>query len=416
MTTKTLCCDELTRRGLLVGAGATLTGLAAEGLSTQLAFAAGKYTGDTLVVVSLRGGFDGLSAFAPIGSQDYYQARPGIAVPKSAVLAGDGMFGLHPALAPLLPHWRAGRLAAVHAVGQENANRSHFAAMEAMENAAPGSAVRSGWLDRMLGLTGAAGPLAAVSMGDPMPARLMAGPALDVSMKGVDEFHLAADGKRPMAAALRAMYADAPAVLAAPARAADRALKATGRLQGSYAPANGADYPDSELGAALRDVARLIRAGSGLVTAAVDCGDWDMHEGLGPAIKGQRMYDNLAGLSTALHAFVTDLGETAMKNVTVLTISEFGRRVKENGSRGADHGHGNAMMLLGGGIRGGRVYGTWPGLGPRDLADGDLAVTTDYRSVIGEILQKRCGLGSLSEVFPGDVKPSTFGLATARSV
>ncbi|WP_430791987.1 DUF1501 domain-containing protein [Actinoplanes sp. G11-F43] len=411
--TVTECC-EISRRGLLVGAGAALSGLAAEGLSTRMAFADGTYTGDTLVVVSLRGGFDGLSAFAPIGDDDYYRLRPRIAVPKSMVLAGDGMFGLHPALAPLLPHWRSGKLAAVHAVGQEKPTRSHFAAMEAMENAAPGSAVRTGWLDRMLGLTGASGPLSAVSMGAAMPSRLLAGPAPDVSMTGIDEFQLAAAGKKPMAAALRAMYSGAPAVLSGPALAADRALSATARIPGAVTPANGAAYPDTDLGAALRDVARLIRAKAGLVTATVDCGDWDMHEGLGAAVKGQRMYDNLAALAAALHAFVTDLGEATMRDVTVLTVSEFGRRVRENGSKGADHGHGNAMMLLGGGIRGGRVYGAWPGLGPGALADGDLAVTTDYRSVIGEVLQKRCGLGSLAEVFPGGVKPSTLGLATAR--
>jgi uncharacterized protein (DUF1501 family) len=422
--TTLLCCDEnekaqLTRRRLLgraaaAGGGAALAGLAGEALSTSLAFAAGTYTGDTLVVLSLRGGFDGLSAFAPIGDADYYKARPGIAVPKATVIAGDGMFGLHPALAPLLPQWKAGRLAAVHAVGQQQMpTRSHFAAMEAMENAAPGSSVRTGWLDRMLGLTGATGPLAGVSMGGAMPSRLLAGPSADLSMTGIDDFELAADGRKPMAAALRAMYADAPPLLAGPALAADRALAAAGSVKGDYTPANGAVYPDTDLGGALRDVARLIKAKSGLVTAAVDCGDWDMHEGLGPAVKGQRMYDNLADLATALAAFVTDLGDAGMKNVTVMTISEFGRRVKENGSRGVDHGHGNAMMLLGGGVRGGKVYGNWPGLAPGALLAGDLAVTTDYRSVIGEVLQKRCGIGALDTVFPG-AKPSAFGLAAAR--
>jgi uncharacterized protein (DUF1501 family) len=421
--TTLLCCDEnekaeLTRRGLLgraaaAGGGAALAGLAGEALSTSLAFAAGAYTGDTLVVLSLRGGFDGLSAFAPIGDADYYRARPGIAVPKAKVIAGDGMFGLHPALAPLLPQWKAGRLAAVHAVGQQDPTRSHFAAMEAMENAAPGSPVRSGWLDRMLGQTGATGPLAGVSLGDSMPSRLLAGPAADLSMAGIDDFELAADGRKPMAAALRAMYADAPPLLAGPALAAGRALAAAGSIRGDYEAANGAVYPDTGLGAALRDVARLIKAKAGLVTAAVDCGDWDMHEGLGPAVKGERMYDNLTDLATALAAFTTDLGETGMKNVTVLTISEFGRRVKENGSRGADHGHGNAMMLLGGGVRGGKVYGNWPGLTPAALIQGDLAVTTDYRSVIGEVLQKRCRIGALDRVFPG-VRPSAFGLAAAR--
>ncbi|HEX5198872.1 MAG TPA: DUF1501 domain-containing protein [Actinoplanes sp.] len=394
---------SLTRRGLL--GAAALTGLAGAGLSTSLAFAAEPgYRGDTLVVLSLRGGFDGLSAIAPIGDPDYYRARPTIGLPKSQVIAGDGTFGLHPALAPLLPAWQAGQLAAVHAVGQGNPTRSHFAAMEAMESAAPGTPIRTGWLDRMLGATGATGPLAGVSMGHAMPARLFAGPAPAVSMSSIDKFTLAGDSaKRPIAAALRQMYGDGPAL------AADRALTALGAV-----PKSTAAYPATELGAALRDVARLIKAGSGLVAAAVDCGDWDMHDALGTAVKGQRMYDNLTDVATALAAFAADLGPGGMAGVTLLTISEFGRRVAENASRGADHGHGNAMLLLGGGVRGGKVYANWPGLSPGALVGGDLAVTTDYRSVIGEILRSRCGFGALDAVFPG-VRPSSFGLAAARS-
>ncbi|WP_433383315.1 DUF1501 domain-containing protein [Actinoplanes sp. CA-142083] len=396
---------SMTRRGLL--GAAALSGLASAGLSTSLAFAAEPgYRGDTLVVLSLRGGFDGLSAIAPIGDPDYYKARPTIGLPKSQVIAGDGTFGLHPALAPLLPAWKAGQLAAVHAVGQGNPTRSHFAAMEAMENAAPGTSIRTGWLDRMLGATGASGPLAGVSVGHAMPARLFAGPAPAVSMSSIDKFTLAGDSdKRPIAAALRQMYADGPAI------AADKAVTALRTLP---AARSATTYPATELGAALRDVARLIKAKSGLVTAAVDCGDWDMHDALGTAVKGQRMYDNLTELATALAAFTADLGPDGMAGVTLLTISEFGRRVEENGSRGADHGHGNAMLLLGGGVRGGKVYANWPGLSPGALVAGDLAVTTDYRSVIGEILRSRCGFGALDAVFPG-VKPSSFGLATLRS-
>jgi len=409
-------CDEhltLSRRGLL--GAAALTGLAGAGVSTQLAYADPGYTGDTLVVVSLHGGFDGLSAIAPIGDTDYYQARPTIGLPKSQVIAGDGMFGLHPAMNPLLPLWKGGKLAAVHAVGQPNPTRSHFAAMDTLENAAPGTSIRSGWLDRMLGGTGATGTLAGVSMGAAMPNRLFAGAAPSVSMAAVDKFTLAGEGKRPMAAALRQMYADAPPLQAGAARAADKALTASAALRAAgYTPANGAAYPGTDLGAALRDVARLIKAKAGLVTAAVDCGDWDMHDALGTAVKGQRMYDTLTDLALALAAFTTDLGPAAMNSVTVMTISEFGRRVQENASHGTDHGHGNAMLLLGGGVRGGKVYANWPGLSPGALVAGDLAATTDYRSVIGEVLQKRCGFGSLSGVFPG-VKPSSFGLAAARS-
>jgi uncharacterized protein (DUF1501 family) len=426
VTTQPCGCEEnerltLSRRGLLgraagVGAAGALAGLAGEGLSTQLAFAAEAYTGDTLVVLSLRGGFDGLSAIAPIGDPAYYRARPNIALPKSQAIAGDALFGLHPALAPLLPMWQGGNLAAVHAVGQPHPTRSHFAAMEEMERAATGTSVRTGWLDRMLGVSSAAAPLAGVSMGSAMPSRLLAGAAQDVSMGSVDGFTLVGEDKRPMAAALRALYAGAPDLLGAPARAADAALTASRsvRAAGAYAPANGAVYPATELGGALRDVARLIKGRVGLMTAAVDCGDWDMHEGLGTAVKGQRMFDNLAATASALAAFAADLGPDGMTNVTLVTVSEFGRRVQENGSRGADHGHGNAMLIMGGGLRGGKVYGPWPGLAPADLVAGDLAAVTDYRSVIGEILQKRCGVGDLSEVFPG-VTPSAFGLAVARS-
>jgi uncharacterized protein (DUF1501 family) len=264
----------------------------------------------------------------------------------------------------------------------------------------------------MLGTTGATGPLAGVSVGNPMPSRLLSGPTPTVSMGTIDGFTLAGDSAtKPMAAALRKLYADAPDVLAGPARAADAALAATASPRTAQP---GGTYPATPLGAALRDIARLIKSKSGLVTAAVDAGDWDMHEALGTAVKGQRMYDNLSATATALAAFAADLGPAGMQNVTLITISEFGRRVQENASRGTDHGHGNAMLLMGGGIRGGKVYGTWPGLAANALVDGDLLATTDYRAVIGEILQKRCGVGALGDVFPS-ITPSALGMAAARS-
>ena len=344
----------------MAGAAAGLTGLAGEGLSTNLAFAAAGYTGDTLVVLSLRGGFDGLSAIAPIGDPDYYQARPTIALPKTQVIAGDGAFGLHPALAPLLPMWKGGNLAAVHAVGQPNPTRSHFAAMEEMERAAAGTSLRTGWLDRMLGMTGATGPLAGVSMGNAMPARLFGGPAADVSMASVDGFTLAGEscrsGRWPRHCA--AMYADAPRPAGRPGeggrRRAHRDHRGS-RLRRTHRPTARSTRP-RRWARRCKDVARLVKANVGLAAAAVDSGDWDMHEGLGTAIKGQRMYDNLTGLASALAAFAADLGPDGMARVTLVTVSEFGRRVRENASRGVDHGHGNAMLLMGGGIRGGKVY------------------------------------------------------------
>jgi uncharacterized protein (DUF1501 family) len=417
-------CDEhvktLTRRralgrALAAGAAGALAGLAGDQLATQLAFADPGYTGDVLVVLSLRGGFDGLSAVVPWGDPHYYRARPTIGVPKTRTIGNVAGFGLNPALRSLLPLWSAGRLGAVHAVGQPAPNRSHFSAMEELERAAPGTSLRTGWLDRLLGVNGASSPFNGVSVGTALPQRALAGPSPDLGLMAVDDFTLTADdGRRPISSTLSALYANAPAILRQPARQLTDAVATTGKLSAAgYTAANGAVYPDTELGAALRDVARLVKAQVGLMTACVDSGDWDLHENLGTAVEGQKMYDRLHRLALALAAFAADLGPAWLGRVTLVTISEFGRRVAENGSKGLDHGYGNAMLVLGGGVRGGRVYGRWPTLSPARLVAGDLAVTTDYRSVIGEILQKRCSVSSPASVFP-NVKPSTLGLVTPR--
>jgi uncharacterized protein (DUF1501 family) len=199
-----------------------------------------------------------------------------------------------------------------------------------------------------------------------------------------------------------ALHAGAPPELARTAGQVTTALATTKRLAAAgYTPANGAVYPTTDLGKALRDVARLIKAGVGLMSACVDFGDWDMHEYIGTATTGQRMNDHLTALATALAAFATDLGPAGLGRVTVVTVSEFGRRANENGSGGTDHGHGNAMFLIGGSVEGGRVHGRWPGLAAANLVAGDLAVTSDYRAVIGEILAKRCRVADLAGVFPG---------------
>ena len=412
--------QRLTRRGFLgraaaVGAAGALAGLTGEALSTQLAFGAPTYTGDTLVVLSLRGGFDGLSVVVPAGDPEYYRARPTIGVPAAQLIGRDGIFGLHPALAPLLPFWQGGTLAAVHGVGQPNPTRSHFAALEEMERAAPGTSLRTGWIDRMLGVRGTSGVFGGVAVGGSLVPQSMGGPAPELALGSIDGFELNAESTgNPYAATLRTLYADAPPALAGPAATTLRAVGTTTALKkAGYTPANGAAYPDTELGRALRDVARLIKAKVGLQVACVDFGDWDMHEGLGKARAGDWMHDHLGELARALAAFATDLGPTGMGGVTLLTLSEFGRRVGENGSGGVDHGHGNAMLVLGGGVAGGKVYGTWRGLAPANLDDGDLPGTTDYRSVVGEVLQRRCGVGALGGVFPG-VTAGRTGIVRAR--
>lgn len=407
-------CSSVSRRSFLRGAAlAPLAGLVGPGLGTRLAFAsASDYTGDVLVVLSLRGGFDGLSAVVPAGDADYYTARPSIAVPRASLLPVDTMWGLHPALQPLYPLWQAGQFGAVVAVGQPAATRSHFSATEQMERAAPNSSLRTGWLDRAIGLRSLGTVFQAVQTGDASPGQQLAGPAPELSLGSLEHFGLAAaDGSdareaRRWDSALRSLYATAPSALAAPANAALAAMSSARTMKTAGYPAGSYDSTSS-LAMALRDVARLVKADVGMQVAAVDFGDWDMHSGLGTVPTG-RMHKHLAELASALAAFTQDLG-ALMSRVTVVTISEFGRRVQENASNGVDHGHGGTMLLLGNNVVGGQVHGSWPGLAPGQLDEGDVAGTTDYRNVLTEVLRKRCGQGSLDRVFPG-LSPNELGV------
>ena len=385
-------------------AGATaLAGLAAQGLTTKLSFAANPYDGDVLVVLSLRGGFDGLNAVVPASDPRYLNLRPNTGIKQSALIGLDANFGLHPALKPLKPFWDAGTFGVVQAVGMSNPTRSHFQAMAEMERAAPGTPIRSGWLDRTLGLRTDVPPFGGVQMGSTEPAGSLKGGNPELAVQSVDSFTLSgihdADARSRWRTALAGMNADAPTPMAAPAHTALNALTTATRLQrDGYVARAAADYPNTELGKALRDVARLVKANVGLQAACVDYGDWDMHAGMGNVDSGW-LHDHLSELGRSLAAFAIDLG-TDLNRVTLLTLTEFGRRVKENGSGGTDHGHGQAVLLLGGGVDGGKVHGQWPGLAEVDLVDGDLAGTTDYRSLLAEALEKRCGAGTLSEVFP----------------
>ena len=406
------CCTEysgLSRRGLLkglIGAGATTAFFGTT--FTQTAYAATQPTDRVLVVLSLRGAADGMSLVVPHGDPACYTARPRIGIPAASLLAPDGFFGLHPSLAPLLPLWNAGRVAAVHATGLPVANRSHFAAMEQLEDADPGSSARVGWINRLIGTDDYTNPLQAVGMGFSTPITAMYGPEETVTTSAVDDMVLAGadqwdtEGRRPLS--LGTLWSDAPGATGRGGRAALAAVDdfAPAR-QVSATPANGAAYPDDDLGRALADTARTIRADIGAQVISVDHdGGWDMHANLGTLSWGG-MIDAAGTLAGALAAFFTDLGPLGDK-VTVVTISEFGRRVKENANYGLDHGHGNVMFLIGAGVRGG-YRGTWPGL--VDSLDADLAVTTDYRSVLAELVGKRLGR-SVAEVFPG-FTPETVG-------
>jgi uncharacterized protein (DUF1501 family) len=424
-------------RGATAATAATALGLAAPQLTTRMAFAASpSYTGDVLVVLSMRGGFDGLSVVVPLGDPDYYVNRPVIGVPQSVALpTGDRFWGLHPDLAPLLPWWNAGTFGAIHAVGAPDPTRSHFAATEEMERAAPGSSLRTGWIDRTLGLRTSTTVFQGVALGDSLAPESMAGPFDELAFSSIDSFTLdsvygdtpaqiQADGDR-WAAALSALHARIPS-LRGPAQSALGAVATTRALAAAgYTPSNGAVYPhkvtggpyaDSPLSAALYDVARLIRAKAGLQVVCLDYDDWDMHAGLGTVDKG-RMHDRLSEWAACIAAFATDLGTAGMADVTLVTLSEFGRRVQENGDQGLDHGHGNAMLLLGGGVVGGQVHGTWPGLADANLDDGDLAGTTDYRDVLAEALTRRCRqpVGDLVDVFPNRDGFSPVGAFGAKA-
>ena len=419
MSTKP-CCDEyervsgLTRRrflgGMASGAGLGVASTAFGGVFRQTVF--GTESGNNVVVViSLRGGIDGLSVVVPHADQLYYSLRPGIAVPKSQLICGDAQFGLHPALGALKPWWDGGTLAAVQAVGMKVPDRSHFSAMEEVEDADPGSAVRQGWINRAIGLDSDAFPTEAVQFGTSILPTSLSGPAPAIATPGIKELYLAGANPEWDDATWQARRRTQLDTVRANARgelgtAARSALQTVAQMQPfaaqTYTPQNGVvyptDWPATDLSAALQNTAQLIRADVGTEVVAVDFGSWDMHTGVGTLDWGD-MQAMLRGFAGSLAAFLTDLG-TVGDRVTVVTLSEFGRRVEENGGGGLDHGWGNMMLVAGGGVRGGRYYGTWPGLAGGDLTDGDLQVTTDYRNVLGEVVESRLRR-SPAAVFPG---------------
>ncbi len=402
------------RRSFLKGLGVIAAGGVVSTMQgtvfRQTAFAATGHANSILVVLSQRGGADGMSLVVPYGDPGYAAARPTIAIPPSQLLETDGMFGLHPSFAPLSPLWRSGEMAAVQAVGTPAPNRSHFSAMAEVEEAHPGSAERVGWLNRMVAMSEPACSHAAVQVGASVPETEIYGPqptfaAIDIEKVQV---HGPVNAMQERIAALDVTWGQVGGALGAGARLGVRtAANWKAVLQTSQKPRNNATYPATDLGDTLAESARLIRADVGAEVITVDHGSWDMHTNLGTLDSGGMRYmANELALSVA--AFFTDLGALASR-VTVVTISEFGRRVAENGSAGLDHGYGNAMFVLGAGVRGGTVYGRWPGLKPADLVDGDLRVTTDYRSVLWEIAKTRFPAVSLSKLFP-NFSPEQVGV------
>ena len=383
---------------------------------TRAAYAVKRGTGSanrmkTLVCLFQRGAVDGLNMVVPHGDPFYYRERPRIAIPRPGTAGGalnlDGHFGLHPALAPLKPLYDHGTLAMVHAVGSPEATRSHFDAQDYMESGTPGlKSTPDGWLNRYLGARHAIEhrdtPFRGVAIGPQLP-RALRGSAPALAIDNLQGFGLRAPepARGRLTQAFEQLYQGSATGLVA--TSSEEAFDAVRMLRTvnprRYEPANGAQYPAGPLGRSMKQVAQLIKADLGLEIAFADVGGWDTHVNQGAA-EGQ-LAARLTEFAGAITAFTRDLGER-MADVVVLTMSEFGRTVAENGNLGTDHGHATAMLVLGGGVRGGRVYGEWPTLDPARRFEGrDLAVTTDFRDLFGEVLTRHLGAVDLATVFPG---------------
>ncbi|HWT14969.1 MAG TPA: DUF1501 domain-containing protein [Patescibacteria group bacterium] len=403
----------LTRRDFFRGAGA-LAALSAA--MPRLAFAKAASTTDrgVLLVIFQRGGMDGLNVVVPHGDADYYRLRPGIGIPRPGTPNGaidlDGFFGLNPALSPLLPLYQAGELALVQATGYRHDSRSHFECQDHIERGTLHlHDTPSGWLNRHLAVVGGDANFQAIGFGGAIQASLR-GMAPVIGVNDIADFTLATDSvqKGVLQSALERLY-DASTLLAATSVQALDAVDELAEVEPAQFPVEGgASYPTGRFGSQLRELAQIIKAGMGLEVACVDIGGWDHHAAI-----GQVLPPLLTELAQGLLAFRTDLG-ARMADVTVVTVTEFGRRAYQNASGGTDHGSAFSSLVLGGGVNGGRVYADWPGLRDADLFNGDLDVTIDYRTWLGELLEKRAGNPEVASVFPGFTSGPGLGLFRSR--
>jgi uncharacterized protein (DUF1501 family) len=362
--------------------------------------------GRRLVVIFQRGAADGLNIVVPYREKNYYSMRPNIAIPQREVLDLDGSFGLHPSLAAFKPLYDAGHLAIVHAVGSPDSSRSHFDAQDYMESGTPGvKLTEDGWLNRALQAEDLKRrqehtAFRAVALGAEVP-RTLAGKIPAIALSSLNSFSVGGRvaSTTPAASAFESMYgASGDRIFHAAGEETFDAMKMLRAANpGQYTPR--ADYPSSEFGNSMKQIAQLLKANLGVEAAFTDVSGWDTHQNQG-AVTGQ-LANRLRDFSAAIAAFWQDMGDEA-ENVTLVTMSEFGRTAHENGTGGTDHGHANVMFVLGGSVRGGKVHGRWPGLAKEQLNEGrDLALTTDYRQVLGEVLARTLGPSNLDVVFPG---------------
>jgi len=414
--------NGVTRRGFMRGGAMALVGTGViPAFLTRAVFAevaSAMVNRKKLVVIFQRGACDGLNVVVPYTEANYYAMRPTIAIQPKEVLDLDGRFGLHPAMAAMKPLYDAGHLAIVQAAGSPDPSRSHFDAQDFMESGTPGvKSTVDGWLNRALqvevapwGPAGKPSAFRAVALGVDVP-RTLQGRVPAIAVANLADFSVAGKGPQTSAVsnAFQAMYDESSdAVLHGTGQEtfeAVRMLKAADPAK--YQPAAGVVYPASAFGNSLKQVAQLLKANLGVEAAFSDVGGWDTHQNQGGA-QGQ-LANRLKEFSETIAAFWMDLGDEA-ENVTLVTMSEFGRTARQNGTGGTDHGHANVMFVLGGTVKGGKVYGKWPGVANEQLNEGrDLVVTTDFRNVLGEAAYKTLGARRLDVVFPGaQVEPAGF--------
>ena len=363
-----------------------------------------------IIAIFQRGAMDGISAVIPFGDKNYYSVRPNIAVPEprngnaDAAIDLDGFFALHPALSGFKPIYDAGNLAIVHAVGSPDNTRSHFDAQDYMEAGTPGNkGTTDGWLNRYMQAKRepAATPFRAVSLTANLP-RTLFGAAPAIAMTNISDFGVRAGaGNNQVAKGFEELYAQGVTdVLRGTGKEAFEAVKMLKKANPQqYTAANGANYPRSPFGQALLQIAQLIKSDVGVEVAFTDVGGWDTHANQGSS-RGQ-LANRLQDFSAGIAALYKDLGDR-MRNIVILTMTEFGRTIRQNGSGGTDHGHASCLFALGGPVKGGKVYGKWPGLASEQLYEGrDLALTTDFRDVFAEVAARHMGATSLNTVFPG---------------
>jgi len=396
----------LTRRYFIRNSALAVAGLGAAPPWLLRAASQGDNKRKILVAIFQRGAADGLNIVVPYFEQEYYDLRPTLAVPRPGKPNGaidlDGRFGLHPSLQQLKPFWDSGQVAVIHAAGSPHPTRSHFDAQDYMESGSPGRTIGDGWLNRALApVASGASPVRAIAMGAQLP-RTLRGKQAAVAVNNLEQFQV----KNSSAAGiLESMYANsADATLMASGKETFEAVRMIESInRGTYTPANGAQYV-GDFGRGLQQIARLIKADVGVEAAFAEIGGWDHHAGEAPQLQPL-----LQQFGNSLAAFMRDMGDR-MADIVLVTMSEFGRTAKEDGNAGTDHGHGNVMMVLGGRVHGGKIYGLWPGLKTDQLYEQrDLAVTTDFRDVLGELVRSHLGQKT-DQVFPGYVQSISLGL------